>query len=420
MAKLKQIYQFYLKKCLFCNLISLSLLFFIHCFWGNMMYIAFPILAFMIIFDSLENGFSYIIFSLPFCFLNVYISVILFLICCLIFILKFYYIYFFKEKHKISWTLVASISLLLIYCIMPIGEYNLNKFLRIFIFLAIFIAITMIIQKREIFKGHFNIKIICFSILLASLFSLTNLFSPYLKDYMVLLPLENNFTRFMALFIHPNVLAMFCEVLLSLLAFFIISKKANRDDIILFIGISLIGLLTFSKTYIIILCIQLMILLVWCFIQNAKKTSMILIPLLSLALLICIFAPNVISNFTDRFIGNLNQCHSLKDILNMITTGRYDLWRQYSQYILNNPLVLFFGRGLGAPQINLLSPHNGYIAIIYQMGLVGTILFIQTLYFIFREYFKTKPQKPHWAISLPIITLALIFMVEDLIFYIFD
>ncbi len=420
MQKTKEIFEFYLKKRFVCNLIILSILFFAHCFWGEMMYIVFPLLAIMIICDNLENGFSYIIFSLPFCFLNIYISVILYMIACILFIIKFYFIYFFKEKNKINWLLIASIFALLIYCIMPIGEYNLDKFIRILMFLAVFIAILMIIQKSSVFRGHFNIKLICLSILIASVFSLTNLFSPYLKEYMELLPLENNMTRFMALFIHPNVLAMFCEVLLSLLAFFIISKKNDKDDIFLFVAISITGLLTFSKTYLIIFVTQLAFLTIWCFFQNAKKTSIILFPLLFSALLICLLAPEIVAIFTNRFFGSIKDCNSFKDFLNVVTTGRFDLWQQYSSYIFHNPLVLFFGRGLGAPPLNLLSPHNGYIAIIYQLGIVGTILFIQSIFFIFREYFKQKPNKPHWAIIVPIVTLAMIFIVEDLIFYIFD
>ncbi len=420
MSKIKPILQFYLKKCLICNLLFLSLLFFAHCFWGDMMYIVFPILAIMIIFDSLENGFSYLIFSLPFCFLKVYTSVFLFLGCGLIFILKFYYFFFFKEKHKISWTLIISISTLILYCIMPIGDYNLNKFIKIFIFLSIFIVILMIIHKPQIFKGHFNIKLICASLLLASLYSLTYLFSPYLKSYMIILPLPNNITRFMALFIHPNVFAMFCEVVMSLLVYFIISKKGNKENLFLFVAISFLGLLTFSKTYYIIFVLLVSILLIWCFTQNAGKTTLILCAVLTLALLLCVFFPNVISNITHRFIGQLNECQSLKDFLNKLTTGRIDIWTQYLQYIFHNPLVLFFGRGLGAPSINLLSPHNGYIAIIYQLGIVGTIILAQALFFIFREYFKNKNTKPHWAIFVPIMTLTLIFIVEDLIFYIFD
>ncbi len=420
MTKLKQIYQFYIKKCFICNLIFLSVLFFAHCFWGNMMYIVFPVLAVMVALDNLENSFSYLIFSLPFCMLNVYISVMLYLVCCIIFIIRFYIAYFFKRKNKLNFSILISIAIFVIYSILPIGEYNLNKFIKIFIFLVIFIAFIMIIRKNEVFRGHFNIKLICLSLIVASLFSLTYLISPYLKDYMIILPLENNLTRFMALFVHPNVFAMFSEVLLSLLAYFIISKKGNHNDIFLFAAIAFLGLLTFSKTYLIILFIILAFLTIWCFTQNSKKTILVLIYTLSLALLVCLILPNVISNFLNRFLENISESVSFKDFLNKLTTGRVDLWIEYLSYIFNNPLVLFFGRGFGAQRLNLLSTHNAYISIIYQLGIVGTILFVQVLFIIFREFFKKKTTKPHWAIIIPILTLALIFVVEDLIFFIFE
>ncbi len=96
MTKLKQYFQLYLQKRFICNLVILSILYFVHCFWGDMMFIAFPILAIMVTLDNLENGISYIFFSLPFIFLKVYLSPILFLVCVIIFILKFYFVLYIK------------------------------------------------------------------------------------------------------------------------------------------------------------------------------------------------------------------------------------------------------------------------------------------------------------------------------------
>ncbi len=420
MTKIRQIYQLYLKKCLLYNLIFISILFFAHCFWGNMMYLVYPLLALVIVLDNLENGFSYIIFSIPFIFLNVNISEILFLVCCFAYIIKFYIIFFFKEKNKPNLYSLITLLAFFVYCILPTGEYNLNTLIRLFIFIAIFVALGMVTQKPETFRGQFNIKLICYSIMLSSIFSLTYHFSPYLQDYLIILSINGNMTRFMALFIQPNVLAMFCEVLLSFLTFFILTKNFNREDIFLFVVIAFIGLLTFSKTYIIILTLILAILAVYFLTQNFKKTASIIIPLLVLLMLTCLAFPKFVHSFSDRFIGSVSDCNSFKDFMNMLTTDRYDLWIEYSKYIFTHPLVLFFGRGLGAPVIGLQSPHNGYIAIIYELGIVGTCLFALSLYFIFRNYFLKTHKKPHWAIFVPILVLAMIFIAEDLIFFIFE
>ncbi len=420
MEKLRKILQFYINKRFLYNLILLSILFFCHCFWGGMMYVAFPILGLMVGLDKLENGISYIFFSLPFCFLNVYISPILFIVCVLVYIVKFYIIYFFIEKNSPNLTLIITLLAFLLYCVLPIGPLNQNALIKICGCLAIFIAFNMISEKQSVFRGHFNIKLVCLSLIMAGMFSLTYYFSPYLQNYMQLVFIDDNIPRFMALFVHPNVLAMFCEILLALLAYFIVSKKFDRFDIILFTLIAIMGFLTFSKTYLLILGIILIVLLIWSFKNYFKTTSIIFSCLVILTILFSFTFPSIIESYINRFIGNANDCNSFADVLNMLTTDRYSLWVEYLTYIFKNPLVLFFGKGFGASALSTISAHNGYISLIYQLGLVGIILLGLNLFLIFKRIILSNNKKINWAILIPIITIMLIFMVEDLIFYIFD
>lgn len=421
MSKLKNITKYYLTHRFLFNLFFLSALFLGHCFWGNMMYIVFPIVAILIILDNLENGFSYIIFSLPFCFLNLNISALLLLICGFIYIVKFYLVKYLKDKTKPNYFILGALAIFLIYCLLPIGEYNLRKLIRILLLLSILIALYTIAQKPEIFRGHFNIKLICYAIILSSVFSLTYYFSPYLKGYLEIAGVNDNLPRFMALFFHTNVLAIFCEFILSLLMYFIISKKATISDYILFCIIGAIGILTFSKTYFVILIFILLFFLIWRLCCDFKKTALIALPILVVIIGLCLIFPKFINIFINRFIGDINNCKNFSDFMNMITTTRYSLWVEYLKYIIHNPLVLFFGRGLGAPILptTIYSPHNAYIAIIYEFGLVGTVLFATTIFFILRADIKKHKIKLHWAVIVPILVMCMIFMVEDFFFYVF-
>ncbi len=351
MTKLKQYFQLYLQKRFICNLVILSILYFVHCFWGDMMFIAFPILAIMVTLDNLENGISYIFFSLPFIFLKVYLSPILFLVCVIIFILKFYFVLYIKEKRKPDVFTLISLAFFFVYCLMPTGSYNLNTLLRLFIFIAIFIAFNMVLQKSDVFRGHYNIKIVCIAIIISSIFSLTYYFNPYLKDYIIMVYVDGNLARFMALFIHPNVLAMFCEVLLSLLLYYIASNKSTKTDFILFGIMSFIGLLTFSKTYLIIFAFLVIFLFGLQFKRNFKITSLVFASLAILFSLFFILLPNAGQRILDRFIGSIGSCKKFGDFMNMITTGRYDLWKEYLSYLGHNPVAVFFGRGLCGPSL---------------------------------------------------------------------
>lgn len=419
MATAKKIWQIYLNHKVLYNLIFLSLLFLAHCFWGNMMFIVYPILAIIIILDNLKDTLSYLIFSIPFCFLNIFLSPILFLSCCVIYIVKFYFIKFFKEKSKPNLLVTISITVFLIYCLLPIGEYNTNFLIRILLFFSLFIVLCVATKAPEIFRFHFNIKLLCLSLIVASVFSLSYAISPYLQKSMIIFYINENLPRFMALFCYANVLGMFCEMLLATLAYFIVSKNFTKQDVALFIIIATIGIFTFSKTYLSILLLILFIILICRLCCDFKRTSLLAILFVVILVCLCLAFPQPIKIFADRFFGSFDECKTFQDFMNMVTTDRYDLWVEYSTYIAQNPLVLIFGRGLGVPALSTLSPHNAYIAMIYELGIVGVTLMILPIIFIAKVHKKATKAPTHWAIFIPILILCLIFCFEDLIFYIF-
>lgn len=419
MNTIKKIGQLYLNHRFLYNLGILLVLFFAHCFWGNMMYIVFPILALMMLLDSLENGVSYLVFSMPFCFLNLYISSILFLVCCLICIGKFYFIRFFKEKQKPKLILLIPILVFIVYCVMPIGTYSLNTLISMLIFISVFVVACIIATKPEVIRIHFNLKVLCFAILFATLFGMTYYCSPYLKSFMVVYYVNGNWPRLMALFPYANVLSMFCELILSFLAYYIISKNFTKVDVLLFIAIGGIGLLTFSKSFMLVFSVILLILIICLLCRSFKKTAIITLVVAGVCVAIGLIFPQIIKPFIDRFIGSINECQNAQDIMNMITTQRFDLWIEYAHYIAQNPLVLFFGRGLGAPVLSTLSPHNGYLSSVYKLGIVGLALLGVAVFFIIRQFLKSGQRKIHWAIFVPILVVGMMLFVEDLIFYIF-
>ncbi len=416
MNNLEKLKNFYLKNSFFYNVAFLSILCLANCFWANMTFIVFPILALLVIFDNLENGISYIIFFIPFCFLNASIAEILILACSFIYIVKFFIINFIIHKTKLNPFVIICIALFYIYSALPIGGFTIGKLVRMTVITALFIAVYFVSLKPKIFRGNFNVKVLCYSIIISSIFSLTYFFSPYLQDYLYICYVNENLKRFMALFTNPNVLAMFCEVMLAFLAYFIVSKQKRIHELILFFFIAIIGLLTFSKTFLIILLLISLALIIYSLIKNYKKTLLISLPIIAIVIILCIIFPQIINLIKDRFVGSINDCKNFTDFMNMVTTGRYDLWIEYLTYIGRHPLVLIFGRGAGAPKLQELSSHNAYITLIYEFGIVGTLLFALTLGVIIKEIIRSNNNKINWAVLFPIITVCLILCVENIIF----
>ena len=92
----------YLKYRLLIHCTILACLFFANCFGQPMMYIAYSTLAVMFMIDNLNNGFSYIMFTIPFCVIGGMIGLTLFLLIISLFLAKYYIITIFKDRIKIN------------------------------------------------------------------------------------------------------------------------------------------------------------------------------------------------------------------------------------------------------------------------------------------------------------------------------
>lgn len=103
------------------------------------------------------------------------------------------------------------------------------------------------------------------------------------------------------------------------------------------------------------------------------------------------------------------------------STGRFELWRTYSEYIFNNPITLLLGEGLGATYFQAAAPHNTYLEIIYLLGLVGGSLLLTAIVSIAgcRRYVHRRSWM-HYSLCglLMVMAMALnLLVMNDFIFY---
>lgn len=104
-----------------------------------------------------------------------------------------------------------------------------------------------------------------------------------------------------------------------------------------------------------------------------------------------------------------------------ISTGRFEIWKDYLDYIGNSIKTLILGDGLGVAYLSTGGPHNTYIEAIYFVGLVGSVLF---LYFIILSFnHKRYAIKRNIINYLPLIVFLAIngalgcFTINELMFY---
>ena len=409
----------YIKNRVLIHCSILTLLFFLNCFVGEMAYIIYPFVFLLILFDNRRAGFSYLIFCIPYAALTIYMGTILYGACIVLYIVKFYIMLYAKDHSKPNYIMLALMALFLIYCLLPIGNYNYQKLIKTAVFFVLFAVIGMIIKKPDIINLHKNTRIFALSLIISCVFGFTYWISPYLQATQSLFIMSNGHSRYQALLMQPNVLAMCCEVILAFLTYYMVSGQTKKRDIIMFVVVAFIGVMTLSKTYLLILLFILAVLFIWRMCKRPLKTLVytgIIGSIICVALLSNI--PFTVS-FMQRFGSGFSKLTNFRDFMNMVSTGRYELWLSYLVYIALNPLALIFGDGLGAVRRAFSSPHNAYISAVYELGIVGLFLLGLVIAAMIWEFKKNKTTKVSKAFWIPLVVFGLLCMVEDVIFFIY-
>ena len=155
----------------------------------------------------------------------------------------------------------------------------------------------------------------------------------------------------------------------------------------IFVALSIFGLLTYSKSFLLMYAIVCLIVLVL-----TVKTK----DVIGFGVLVVLGAGVLALAFIEGSVVQLTIKRLLEaDDLDALTTHRSTLWKKYVQYLLDNPTVLFFGAGITitgpvSHGIEKFGSHNAYIDIIFRLGVFGTIIFIGAIIVCFMEIKKNK------------------------------
>lgn len=417
----ESIKKYYLDNRLKCNCIALAILFLINCFVAYFSIVAFVLTAILILFENKQNGLSLCVFCIPFCAIDNYVSAIALFVVLLVYVIKQYVIMFFFDKKKINWYVLSTMLVFFIYSIMPIGEYNLGWAVKLLIMMLLALLLNLFVNYKEIFNLKFNLNLLAIGLIISSAYFITYFVSPVIYNK-PLSTVNEGFIRFSALQVNPNTLAMICEVSLGLLTIYLLQDKFEWTDIMSYVIFSVLGLSTFSKTFLILFSIMFIVMVIYC-LKKYKLKALYTFLIIGIVLLMLLFLKrDIFVMYLKRFttgVGSETDLDSYEYIVNVVTTGRYQLWLTVLDFMFTHPLVLVFGNGFGAPLIASLSAHNFYISLIYELGIVGTLLCIAMFVTILYVYFKQKQGKFYKSWIVPIVIIGMLMMVEDLFLYIY-
>lgn len=118
----------------------------------------------------------------------------------------------------------------------------------------------------------------------------------------------------------------------------------------------------------------------------------------------------------EMFSNMLIRLKSATD-LNLLTTGRSNEWIRYLNYLGEHPIKLLIGHGIATTVIGGKAPHNTYIDLLVQLGLIGTGLFIWMLSDLYRFNNDRKQKKIFLNFVVWISMAIMYFFLSELQYY---
>ena len=367
---------------------------------------------------NLSDGFIYIAFISSFCMSFGYKYICYPILCAAIFILTFKAVALNKEKWtnaKKSFKLTVFLCLAylflqpIVYLIALRSLRGLGVLPKLFMLLILFVLVYFAKGRIDLkrFTKYFVASIIV-SCLISSLGFVTGLinYEVFMWESGV-----DNVWRFTGIYPHANVLVRTCILGLCLLLINIFKEPKKVTNYILAAVLTGIGMITGSKSFIFLIAVLAFIVVIYSFVKTKNKKlwwkvfgiSLFALGLLSLALI-----PYIKMMYT-RFVGFFED----GSVLDMITTGRISIWKKFYNEFLSSPVWILFGKSFMGEIPVEIGIHNTVMALIYQYGLVGTVIF--TLFAVIMLKNTTGFSKK-FTNYLPIILLLVSGMVEDHIF----
>lgn len=327
---------------------------------------------------------------------------IIFGICAIKYLIKVI-----KKEIKINWKALIPILIFMVYLVLPINPINLYDTLK---FIVALVFIYLLIENRNEIKFD-NLIIYAVLGLLISIFSSIFIkFSPRMLSYVGVF-YNFGIKKKQAMFTNPNWLVVFSVLIIALCSYKCISQNWAW-------GLPLLVLLpytygTLSRDFIICISIIMFFLFICLCIAKNKKSTYKGLSILLLLIIVCFTQFNVTKVYgqrlgLDKIFSNEqtqdknNNTTNDEDISSWdnkiddselwkdgkpIDPGRLELWKRYIKEIVSSPKNIIFGSGISADILGT-SPHNSYLFIVYQLGIIGTLITFLIFYLIYKKLLK--------------------------------
>ncbi len=181
---------------------------------------------------------------------------------------------------------------------------------------------------------------------------------------------EEAIVRFAGLYADPNYYAI--GIIISLCLLVVLYHKSEINPFVAAVcAVPMVYFLiqTYSKSALFMMAVPLLYLL-WSLARNKKYLALMIMFFLSVATVILAFSGQI--DALDVVMERISASESGSGTdINRLTTGRFNIWMMYAEYLIGNIRAAIFGDGIAAPLINERASHNTYIDVFYHLGIVG-------------------------------------------------
>lgn len=294
---------------------------------------------------------------------------------------------FFRSK-KISAPIIISAIIYLAYLLLgDIISGNSDLFEIIKQIVSVLLLFFMI-RGLNISNYKSIIMFFIFGLILSSILASFSESIPHFYDFVKEVRYNDQtatYNRFTGLQGDPNYYSI--NVIISILLSLVLFVKNEIKPLsfwILFIALSVFGILTLSKSFI----LMYILVVIYLIIRILKKKKIINIVLVFSFIIGITTLLNIEGSILNVLMNRLLQAENVSEF----TTGRVVHYEAYFNHIISNVNVLLFGSGLNVGPLNEAGSHNFYLEAIYYLGIFGTtILLINILFGISFNYkFKRK------------------------------
>lgn len=228
---------------------------------------------------------------------------------------------------------------------------------------------------------------------------------------------ENYVARFAGLYADPNYYAIGLIISLCLLVVLLHRKEINSFFAILITVPTIYFLIqTYSKSALLMLLFPVGLLLYSLF-RKKKYFMMVMVFTLVLSVVILALSGQIpaLEIVMERF--GLEETGSSEMDVNELTTGRFDLWVMYANYLIKNIKAGLFGVGISTGLLNGYAAHNTYFDVLYYLGISGGFLLVWILAVISAQSRRITIKRNFLNHSVMICIVIMYFFLSELFYF---